>query len=149
MSARMTLLEYRLISNAGALVGRVRVLLPNGLEISDIAAFEKDGRRWAQLPSKPMRDADGKAITGADGTAKYVSSLKWSTRGLQNGFSAALLVLIDGEPGFGSPEPIGAPPAPQRRAPAPYRLEGPRPAGEPLPSDPVDDLWRDDDGGAP
>ena len=32
MSPRMTLLEYRPISNAGALVGRARVLLPMGLK---------------------------------------------------------------------------------------------------------------------
>ena len=95
-----------------------------------------------------MRDSDAKPIIGGDEKPKYVSSLKWSTRELQNGFSAALLALIDDERGFGSPEPTGGAPAPQRRSPAPYRLERPQTSGEPLPSNALDDLWRDD-GSAP
>jgi hypothetical protein len=146
----MTLIEWRPIENAGALIGRARVLLPIGLEISDVGVFSKDGRRWAQLPAQPMRDSDGKPITGPDGKARYVSLLKWATRELQNGFSTAVLALIDDERGFGSRESPAAIPAPPRHAPAaPYRLERSRPGSESLPSDPLDDLWRDDEGGAP
>ena len=75
---RMTLIEWRPIENAGALIGRAKVLLPIGLEISDVGVFAKDGKRWAQLPTARMRDADGKPITGPDGKARYVSCLKWS-----------------------------------------------------------------------
>jgi hypothetical protein len=34
----------------------------------------------------------------------------------------------------------------KRPAPAPYQLERPRASSDQLPSDPLDDLWRDDDG---
>lgn len=144
---RMTLVEWHPIDNAGAKIGRARVLLPIGLEIGDIGIFEKDGQPWAQLPSQPMRDRDGKPFTGPDGKTKWLSPLKWSTRELQNGWSVAVLALIDGERGFGPREPA-APPTPQRRSSATiFPLNWPRPATEPLPNDGVEDLWGRDDGG--
>jgi hypothetical protein len=77
---QMTLIDWKSIVGAGALLGRCRVRLPNGLEIGEIGVFSKDGRRWAQLPAQPMRDSNGRPIVGVNGKAKYVSPLKWSTR---------------------------------------------------------------------
>ena len=91
--ARMQLLEWRPIGK-GFLVGRAKVLLPSGLEIGDIGLFAKGGRTWAQLPATPVRDADGRPITDASGRPRYVSSLRWSTRGLQDGFSEDVVELI-------------------------------------------------------
>ncbi len=94
---KMRLLECRRIENAGALVWRVKVLLPCGLEIGDIAIFAKNGRAWAQLPSQPLRDRAGQPIAGADGRAKYVSPLRWESRDLQDRFSEAVIALIEAE----------------------------------------------------
>ncbi len=94
----MRLLEWRGI-NKGALVGRAKVALPSGLEIADIGVFSKAGRKWAQLPAQMMRASDGKPIAGNDGKAKYASSLRWSTRELQDRFSAALIALIENQHG--------------------------------------------------
>jgi hypothetical protein len=95
--ARLQLLEWRRVDK-GALVGRAAVRLPNGLQISDIGIFMKDGRSWAQLPSEMMRDAEGQAIKDDRGKPKYRSPLKW-TRELRDGFSAALVTLIEAEHG--------------------------------------------------
>jgi hypothetical protein len=94
--ARMRLIDWTPIGK-GFLVGRAKVLLPSGLEIGDIGLFAKDGRTWAQLPASPMHDAKGRLITDARGRPRYVSSLRWSTRELQDGFSEALIALVDGE----------------------------------------------------
>lgn len=97
MSA-MQLLDWKRIDK-GALVGRATVLLPSGLQISEIGIFRKDGEAWSQLPSEPMRDVNGQIIKDERGKARYRSPLKWSTRELQERFSAALIGLIEAEHG--------------------------------------------------
>jgi len=78
----------------GFLVGRARVVLPNGLDIDDIGVFAKEGRIWAQLPAQPLRDADGKVALDDRGKARYVSPIRWATKSLQDDFSIALVALI-------------------------------------------------------
>jgi hypothetical protein len=89
----MRLLGWRPIGK-GALVGRARIRLPSGLEISDVGIFVKDGRFWAQLPAQQQRDAEGRLITDERGKPRYVSSIRWSTKELQDGFSNALIGLV-------------------------------------------------------
>jgi hypothetical protein len=89
----MRLLDWRQIDK-GFLVGRAKVILPNGLEIADIGIFSKDGRTWSQMPVQQVRGADGRPITDDRGKACYVSSIKWSTRELRDGFSEALIALV-------------------------------------------------------
>lgn len=89
----MQLLEWSLI-NRGALVGKATVLLPIGLKISDVAIFAlPDGSQWAQLPSEPMRNADGQYLKDDRGKIKYRSFLRWRSRELQDAFSRAVLDL--------------------------------------------------------
>ena len=90
---RMRLIEWRQIDK-GFLVGRAKVILPNGLEIADIGIFSKDGRTWSQMPAQQVRDGEGRPITDGRGKSRYVSSIKWSTRELQDGFSEALIALV-------------------------------------------------------
>ena len=90
---KMRLLEWNQIGK-GSLVGRAKVILPNGLEIADIGIFSKDGRVWCQLPAQQVRGADGRPITDDRGKPRYVSSIKWSTRELRDGFSEALIALV-------------------------------------------------------
>ena len=90
---RLRLLDWRPIGK-GAVIGRARVLLRNGLEISDIGLFAKDGRIWAHLPAQQQRDGNGRPITDDRGKSKYVSSIRWSTKELQDGFSRALIDVL-------------------------------------------------------
>ncbi len=96
--SRMKLRTWR-PNRKGALVGHAAITLPNQLEISDIAIFSKDGSRWAQFPSEPMRDAEGQVIRDDRGKIKYRSALKWATRELQERFSHALIEAIEAEHG--------------------------------------------------
>jgi hypothetical protein len=54
----LRLLDWKRVDK-GALVGRAAVLLPSGLQISDIGIFENGNGRGAQLPAEMMRDAAG------------------------------------------------------------------------------------------
>jgi hypothetical protein len=76
---KMQLLEWKRIDK-GALVGRATVLLPSGLQISDVGVFTKEGRSWAQLPSEAMRDGDGRSLKDDRGKVRYRSPLKWTVR---------------------------------------------------------------------
>jgi hypothetical protein len=95
---KMRLLDWKPCVQ-GALLGRAAVLLPNGLVVSDIGIFSKNDRRWAQLPAEMMRDGDGQPLKDERGKARYRSAIKWSSRELQDGFSAALVALIEAEHG--------------------------------------------------
>jgi hypothetical protein len=46
-----------------------------------------------------MRDGDGQPLKDERGKARYRSAIKWSSRELQDGFSAALVALIEAEHG--------------------------------------------------
>lgn len=91
--ARTQLLEWKAI-HKGALVGRAKIRLPIGLEIADIGIFTKDGRFWAQVPAQQMRDGEGRPLTDDRGKPRYVSSLRSSTKALQDGFSDAMTALV-------------------------------------------------------
>jgi hypothetical protein len=95
---RMQLLEWKRVGK-GALVAHATVLLPSGLRIGDVAIFQKDGTQWAQLPSGPMRHAEGELLKDDRGKIRYRSPLKWKTRELQERFSHALIELIEAERG--------------------------------------------------
>jgi hypothetical protein len=95
---RMRLLGWERIDK-GALIGRAHIRLPSGLEIADVGIFQKDGRRWAQLPAEAMRDRTGELLKDERGKTRYRSALKWQTRDLQERFSFALIELIEAERG--------------------------------------------------
>jgi hypothetical protein len=95
---RMQLLEWKRIDK-GFLRGRASVLPPIGLRISDIGVFEKDDRRWAQLPAEMARDANGQVVKDERGKTVYRSQIRWVTKELLDGFSAAVITLIEAEHG--------------------------------------------------
>jgi hypothetical protein len=95
---RLLVLDWTRIDK-GALLGKARIRRTCQLEIADVAIFEKDDRRWAQLPAEMMRDMTGQPLKDERGKAKYRSSLKWATRELQDGFSEAVIAAIEAEHG--------------------------------------------------
>jgi hypothetical protein len=105
MTARMELLAWEAIGK-GALVGKVSIRLPIGLEVSGVAIFAKDGRRWAQWPSEMLRDYTGQPLKDERGKTRYRSAIRWASKELQDGFSAALISLVEAEHG---PLGVGAP----------------------------------------
>jgi hypothetical protein len=100
---RMKLIEWEPIGK-GMLLGRATVEL-DGLVISQIGIFAKEGSRWAQLPAEVQRDREGGIIKDERGKAKYKSTIRWRNRELQERFSFALISAIEAKHGAlgGSP----------------------------------------------
>ena len=64
------------------------------LVVHAVALHQRDGRRWAQLPSKPMLKG-GELIHEPDGRIKYAKILEFETSEVQQAFSAAALDAYD------------------------------------------------------
>jgi hypothetical protein len=64
------------------------------LSIKDVTVHEKNGSRWAQLPSKPMLNKDGTAIKDASGKVQYAHILDFGTRERRDEFSAAVVRAV-------------------------------------------------------
>jgi hypothetical protein len=90
---QMQLRQWRPVSS-GALRGRATVVLPIGLEISNVAVFRTAAATWAQLPADAARNGRGETIRDENGKTVYRSSLKWVGRELQQQFSDAVIRLI-------------------------------------------------------
>jgi hypothetical protein len=95
----MALLGWAPNDSGGIVVGRASVELPNRLCIDGITVFNKNGRRWASMPAEMLRDRDGQPLLDERGKRKYRNILRWKDKALQDGFSAALIALIEAEYG--------------------------------------------------
>lgn len=71
-------LKYKEI-NKGAMLCSLSVFVEKmGIEINDIIIFQKNGRRWANMPSRQYEK---------DGETKYFPYLRFRERDHQNAFS--------------------------------------------------------------
>ena len=68
-----------------------------GLLVRDVAVHNSNGKRWAQLPSKPMIGSDGVAMKDDRGKTRYVPLLEWSRRELSDDFSASVIEAVERE----------------------------------------------------
>jgi hypothetical protein len=66
------------------------------LVISDVAIYEKDGRKWAQLPSKQLLDKNsGEPLRDADGKPRYVRLLQFDDRTISDRFSDSVVRAVE------------------------------------------------------
>lgn len=68
-----------------------------GLLVKDIAVHNSYGKRWAQLPAKPIIDRDGHAKKNDQGKTQYVPVLEWTRRELADDFSNSVVEAIERE----------------------------------------------------
>jgi len=78
----------------GALRGFATVELPIGLKIHDVPVLTGANGPWANLPSKPWVEKDGRQKIGADGKALYSVVVEWRDKALRDAFSAAVIGLV-------------------------------------------------------
>jgi hypothetical protein len=65
------------------------------LNIQDIAVHSKNGRSWAQLPSKPMISSkDGTVLRDDTGRIRYTLILAWKDKVSADRFSEAIVAEI-------------------------------------------------------
>jgi hypothetical protein len=79
----------------GTLLGFAKISIPSWrLEIDGVAVHIKDGRQWAQLPSKPMLDSSRELVREDDGRIKYSKVIWFTDREVADRFSAAVISAI-------------------------------------------------------
>jgi hypothetical protein len=80
----------------GTLLGFCRVKIERWhLTIDGIAIHARDGRRWAQLPSKPMLNSNRELEREPDGKPRYAKILWFDDRETADRFSAAVVSAVD------------------------------------------------------
>jgi hypothetical protein len=89
---------------AEILIGELR------LTVKDVAIHEKNGRSWAQLPSKPLISKDGVALKDeTTGKVRYVPIMQFTGREVADAFSEAVIKAVlevspDAFDDFGQPK---------------------------------------------
>jgi hypothetical protein len=76
--------------------GFASIKIPSiGLTIKDITLHEKNGKRWASLPSRPMINRDGRAVTDESGKIQYAPLLSFESRSTADEFSKAVIDAVE------------------------------------------------------
>ena len=78
----------------GALRGFAAVELPIGLKLIDCPVLLSNGKAWANLPSKPVLDRDGRQKTDANGKQAFTAILEWRSRELRDRFSEVVIAAL-------------------------------------------------------
>lgn len=90
----VTCLEWRACER-GALLGFTKIAIPAWhLEIDGITVYRKNERSWAQLPTRPMLDADRELVRDDDGKPRYAKILWFDDREIADRFSDAIIAAI-------------------------------------------------------
>ena len=63
------------------------------LAFHEVAIHEKNGKAWAQLPSRPWLK-DGQPVTGDDGRVKYQPLHEFDTSAVRAAFSDACVAAV-------------------------------------------------------
>jgi hypothetical protein len=101
---RMRLLSWRPFVK-GSLRGFATVQLPIGLKIDEVPVFVGDKGGWANLPGKPILDADGRHKIDADSKPVHAALAEWRNHELADGFSHAVVAAVR----QAHPDDFGAP----------------------------------------
>lgn len=87
-------LEWRLVPR-NTLLGFAKILVPEWhMTFDGVALHEKEGRRWAQLPSRPVLDAKRELVKD-DGKIRYAPLIEFDDREISNRFSNAVCKAVE------------------------------------------------------
>ena len=101
---RMTLIGFKPVVR-NTLRGFCILDIPPGIIVYDVSVHEKNGKRWASLPSKPVLDSEGRHVVTHSGQKQYAALLGWRNRELADRFSARVVALVlEHDPGAFDPE---------------------------------------------
>ena len=65
------------------------------LTIRDCAVHRKNGRRWVQLPARPILDDNRDLVHDVRGKIQYATIVQFDSREVSDAFSAAALHALD------------------------------------------------------
>lgn len=92
--AYLTLLEWKSVPR-NSMRGFATVRLGKSLKIRDVIVHCNSGRRWANMPAKPMTDRDGNPMRDDKGKIKYVPLLEWLDKESADRFSEAVVAAVE------------------------------------------------------
>jgi hypothetical protein len=91
----VAILQWKPLSR-NSLRGFASIRLGAALKIHDIAVHvHENGRRWAQLPAKPIVQQDGTVKRNADGKIQYAPMMEWADRAASDKFSESVISAIE------------------------------------------------------
>lgn len=90
----LVLLEWKAVPR-NSMRGFATVRLGKALKIRDVIVHCNSGRRWANMPAKPMTDKDGNPIRDDRGKIKYVPLLEWLDKDSADRFSEAVIAAVE------------------------------------------------------
>lgn len=77
-----------------SLRGFVKVTLPSGMILSDVALHLTNDQFWASPPSKPILSREGVALRDEAGKVRYVPVVAFASKELRDKFSAAVIAAV-------------------------------------------------------
>lgn len=81
--------------HSNTLYGFATIVVPElHLRVCDISVHEKNGKRWASLPSKPQIDRSGTVRKGDNGKPLYVPVIEFVDRATRAAFSAKVIASL-------------------------------------------------------
>ena len=92
----VALLEWKAVKKS-TLRGFAKIRVGKALAMRDVALHVKNGRRWAQPPSRPMIGADGAIKMGDNGKPMYSPVVEWLDRESADRFSEAVIEAVERE----------------------------------------------------
>ena len=70
------------------------MLTETHLKIFDVALHQKNGKRWASLPSKPQISREGQVLRDENNKVKYAPVLAFDSREASDQFSQAAIRAV-------------------------------------------------------
>jgi hypothetical protein len=94
LNMQIVCLDFRPLQR-NTLQGFARIkVVPWKLAINDVALHERDGKQWAQLPSRPMLDSNRQLMLDETGKPRYSRVLEFIEREVADQFSASVVKAV-------------------------------------------------------
>jgi DNA-binding cell septation regulator SpoVG len=87
------ILEWRALPK-NSLRGFVKIEMPSGMILSDVAVMVGERGSWASPPAKPMIGRDGAPLKDSAGKARYSPIVEFVSKDVRDRFSAAVIEAL-------------------------------------------------------
>jgi hypothetical protein len=93
MKMTINVVEWKSLSS-GALVGFATIAIAElKMKIHDVGVYQKEDRRWAMPPSKPMVK-NGTVVRDSEGAVRYSKVIEFDNKQVAGAFSDAVIEAL-------------------------------------------------------
>jgi hypothetical protein len=90
MTGTIKIREWRPMQR-NSLLGFVKIEMPSGMILAEVAIMTREHGAWAAPPSKPLILRDGTATRDTAGKVRYAPLISFATKELRDRFSSAVI----------------------------------------------------------